>query len=350
MAFQAKGMTSTASCSSTKRRRKSHDSSTPVDQVPADMLWSISNRLDIIDIIQAKVVCSSWNSLGEELVPRTPWLMLPSKEELERGYDVDDNAYSGFLKLGESQLRAYIIQKAILAGEPDCNNKKYGVILLCDNAKIAYHESKESCWTEVPNARHPPCQDIICHENHLFALVNYTQVACRLALAENLPGHEPPAKSIEKGMLAFCVLGDDKCIKPSCNGFKSTTTMMSSSIKGQFDVISYGVNQYLLEARVSSCQTMEMEAPWPQKICHPIESLFRLPMLHSGDIRVGTTPFPLQATIFQNAERTRFTFLVIIGYKQRNLAILIAAYTTLMIDQLSGHSTNLVSEVISRQF
>ncbi|KAK6254666.1 hypothetical protein SCA6_015971 [Theobroma cacao] len=104
MAFQAKGMTSTASCSSTKRRRKSHDSSTPVDQVPADMLWSISNRLDIIDIIQAKVVCSSWNSLGEELVPRTPWLMLPSKEELERGYDVDDNAYSGFLKLGESQV------------------------------------------------------------------------------------------------------------------------------------------------------------------------------------------------------------------------------------------------------
>ncbi|XP_021290797.1 uncharacterized protein LOC110421522 [Herrania umbratica] len=216
-----------------RRRRKSLDSSTPVDQVPADMLWSIFNRLDVIDIIRAKLVCSSWNSLGEDLVPRTPWLMLPSKEEVEGRYDADNNAYSGFLKLGESQvcspkkipkefrqvkirlpslyatlglqrverkadgvsdiayfddsedyfrlitcqhkkqhLREYFIQKAILTGEPNCNNKKCGVILLCNHEKIGYHESEDRCWTEGPDARHPPYQDIIRHENHLLALGN----------------------------------------------------------------------------------------------------------------------------------------------------------------------------------
>ncbi|KAK6254656.1 hypothetical protein SCA6_015961 [Theobroma cacao] len=263
MAFQANRMVSIVDCSSTKtrRRRKSHDSSTPVDQVPADMLWSIFSRLDVIDIIRAKLVCSSWNSLGEELVPRTPWLMLPSKEEVEGRYDADNNAYSGLLKLGESQvcspkkipkefresccvgssngwlifleekampflfhplrrvkirlpslyamlglqrmerkadgvydisyfedsedyfrlitcqhkkqhLREYFMQKAILTGEPDCNNKKYGVILSCNHEKIVYHESEDSCWTELPDARHPSYQDIICHENHLLALGN----------------------------------------------------------------------------------------------------------------------------------------------------------------------------------
>ncbi|KAK6265538.1 hypothetical protein QUC31_016375 [Theobroma cacao] len=189
------------------------------------MLWSIFNRLDVIDIIRAKLVCSSWNSLGEELVPRTPWLMLPSKEEVEGRYDADNNAYSGLLKLGESQvcspkkipkefresccigssngwlifleekampflfhpfrrvkirlpslyamlglqrmerkadgvydisyfedsedyfrlitcqhkkqhLREYFMQKAILTGEPDCNNKKYGGFM----RKIRYIE------------------------------------------------------------------------------------------------------------------------------------------------------------------------------------------------------------------
>ncbi|EOY06226.1 F-box family protein with a domain of Uncharacterized protein function, putative [Theobroma cacao] len=190
-------------------------------------------KLDIIDIIRAKVVCSSWNSLGEELVPRTPWLMLPSKE-VEGGYDVDNNAYSGFLKLGESQvcslkkmpkefresccigplngwlifleekavpflfhpfrqvkiptsfiicsarlitcqykkqyLREYFIRKAILTGEPYCNNKKYDVNKLRNDEKIAYHDNEDRCWTEAPDARHPPYQDIICHENHLLAL------------------------------------------------------------------------------------------------------------------------------------------------------------------------------------
>ncbi|KAK6278747.1 hypothetical protein POUND7_019014, partial [Theobroma cacao] len=104
--------------------------------------------LDIIDIIRAKVVCSSWNSLGEELVPRTPWLMLPSKE-VEGGYDVDNNAYSGFLKLGESQ---------------------YDVNKLRNDEKIAYHDNEDRYWTEAPDARHPPYQDIICHENQLLAL------------------------------------------------------------------------------------------------------------------------------------------------------------------------------------
>ncbi|KAK6265551.1 hypothetical protein QUC31_016388, partial [Theobroma cacao] len=127
--------------------------------------------LDIIDIIRAKVVCSSWNSLGEELVPRTPWLMLPSKE-VEGGYDVDNNAYSGFLKLGESQqyLREYFIRKAILTGEPYCNNKKYDVNKLRNDEKIAYHDNEDRYWTEAPDARHPPYQDIICHENQLLAL------------------------------------------------------------------------------------------------------------------------------------------------------------------------------------
>ncbi|KAK6254667.1 hypothetical protein SCA6_015972, partial [Theobroma cacao] len=168
--------------------------------------------LDIIDIIRAKVVCSSWNSLGEELVPRTPWLMLPSKE-VEGGYDVDNNAYSGFLKLGESQvcslkkmpkefresccigpLNGWLIfleEKAvpflfhpfkqvkiptsfiICSARFTKNGKKGGwndVNKLRNDEKIAYHDNEDRYWTEAPDARHPPYQDIICHENQLLAL------------------------------------------------------------------------------------------------------------------------------------------------------------------------------------
>ncbi|XWS08715.1 hypothetical protein CRYUN_Cryun40dG0024900 [Craigia yunnanensis] len=225
-----------------------HDSSSSslVDQVPTDILRSIFNRLTFIDLVQAKAVCSSWNSLGEEFVSRMLWLMLPSKEEVEGGdgTDVNNNGYGGFFNLGETQvyslkeipkefresccigssngwlifleekavpfplnpfrqvkiqlpsvdhllgllkimegeyelgycvfkkqqMRDCYIRKAVLTGEPDCNNKNYGLILLCKEGKeIAYHESGDSYWT-VLDVSHPPYQDIICHENYLYAL------------------------------------------------------------------------------------------------------------------------------------------------------------------------------------
>ncbi|KAK6254669.1 hypothetical protein SCA6_015974 [Theobroma cacao] len=247
-------MASNVDCSSTKKRRKNPDDISVFDIVPDEILRSIFERLDLINIIRAKAVCSSWNLLGEEFVSKTPWLMLPSREEVERGDGTEANlrAYGGFLKLGESEvcsmkkipkelresccigssngwliffeekavpflfhpfrqvkialpslygllglrrmertaegdfeverfnyskvrygkqeLRYYFIRKAILAGEPDCNNKKYRVILLFKDGKIAYHKSGGSCWTEVLDTRHVPYQDIICYQNHLFAL------------------------------------------------------------------------------------------------------------------------------------------------------------------------------------
>ncbi|XP_022748806.1 putative F-box protein At4g22180 [Durio zibethinus] len=257
MAVQAKRKANTIDCLSTKRRRTVLDSSTSslVDQVPSDVLRSmIFNRLTFIDLVQAKAVCSSWNLLGEEFVSRMPWLMLPSKEEVEEedGLDVNNNGYSGLLNLGESQvyslktipkefresccigsshgwlvfleekavpflfnpfrqvkiqlpsvdhllgllkmernmdgeyelqyfngyedarlkqqLRECYIRKAILTGEPDCNNKNYGLILLCKRGKeIAYYESGGNYWT-VLDVSHPPYQDIIFHENHLYAM------------------------------------------------------------------------------------------------------------------------------------------------------------------------------------
>ncbi|EOY06216.1 Uncharacterized protein TCM_021018 [Theobroma cacao] len=105
MTFQVKAKASTFHCSSTKGTREKLDSSTLFDQVPADILRSIFTRLYIIDIVRAKAVCSSRNSLGEEILSRTPWLMLPSREEeVGGGYDVDNNVYSGFLIPGESRV------------------------------------------------------------------------------------------------------------------------------------------------------------------------------------------------------------------------------------------------------
>ncbi|XP_022761172.1 probable F-box protein At4g22165 [Durio zibethinus] len=228
-----------------------------VDQVPTDILRFVFKRLSFIDLVQAKAVCSSWNLLVEEFVSRMPWLMLPSKEEVEGGdgTDVNNNGYSGFLNPGENQVyslktiskefresccigssngwlvfleekavpflfnpfkqikiqlpsvdlllgllkmernmegqyeldyfkhsrfgfsfcnkqqvRQCFIQKAILTGEPDCNNKNYGLILLCNEGEeIAYHESGDSYWTML-DVSHPPYQDIISHKNYLYAL------------------------------------------------------------------------------------------------------------------------------------------------------------------------------------
>ncbi|XVF28512.1 hypothetical protein REPUB_Repub15cG0035900 [Reevesia pubescens] len=66
----------------------------------------ILNRLSFNDLVQAKAVCSSWNLLGQEFVSKKPWLMLPSKEEVEGGdgADVNNNCYNGFFNLGESQV------------------------------------------------------------------------------------------------------------------------------------------------------------------------------------------------------------------------------------------------------
>ncbi|KAK9037626.1 hypothetical protein V6N11_022530 [Hibiscus sabdariffa] len=60
--------------------------------------------------------------------------------------------------------------KAILTKKPENNNGNYGLVLLCNNSEeIAYHASGSNYWT-VLEASHPPYQDIICHENHLYAL------------------------------------------------------------------------------------------------------------------------------------------------------------------------------------
>ncbi|XVF38547.1 hypothetical protein REPUB_Repub20aG0111200 [Reevesia pubescens] len=237
-----------------KRRRKT----SLVDQVPTDITRFIFKRLSFNDLVQVKAVCSSWNLLGEEFVSRMPWLILPSKEQVEGGDDinVNNNAYNGFLNLGENQVynlktipkelresccigssngwlvflqekaipflfnpfkqvkvqlpsvdrllglstmernmdgeyeleyfnkdsrfgfkfcgkqqvRECFIQKAILTGQPDCNNRNYGLILLYNNGEdIAYHQSGDNYWT-VLDVSHPPYQDIICHENYLYAL------------------------------------------------------------------------------------------------------------------------------------------------------------------------------------
>ncbi|KAE8736442.1 putative Adenine nucleotide alpha hydrolases-like superfamily protein [Hibiscus syriacus] len=248
-----------------KRRRTLDSSPLPssvFDQVPTDVLRSIIKKLSFIDVVQAKAVCSSWNLVGEELVSRMPWLMLPSKEEVEEGDDADarNNGYNGFLNLGENrvynlkttpkefresccigsshgwlvfleqkaipflfnpfrqvkiqlppvdrllglkrmerkmngeyeldyfedykkscrfwfkwcgkqEVRARFIQKAILTGKPDSNNGNYGLVLLCNSGEeIAYYESAgDNSWTVI-DVSHAPYQDIICHENNLFAL------------------------------------------------------------------------------------------------------------------------------------------------------------------------------------
>ncbi|XVF66390.1 hypothetical protein PTKIN_Ptkin10aG0032100 [Pterospermum kingtungense] len=257
MAVQNKRKCNSNVSSSTKRRR--------IAQVPTDILRSmIFNKLTYIDLVQAKAVCSSWNLLGQELVSRMPWLMLPSKKDVEEGdgTDVNNNGYNGLLSLGENrvyslknipnefrescsvgssngwlvfleekavpflfnplkqvkaqlppvgrllgllkmercldggyevedyngyqgyrpkqQIRECYIRKAILTTEPDCNNnKKYGLILLCNKGKdIAYYESGDNYWSLL-NVSHPPYQDIIFHEDHLYALSedhNYIEV------------------------------------------------------------------------------------------------------------------------------------------------------------------------------
>ncbi|KAK8521274.1 hypothetical protein V6N13_077395 [Hibiscus sabdariffa] len=231
-----------------------------VDQLPIEVLRSIFNKLSFPDFVQAKAVCSSWNLLGEEFVSKMPWLMLPSKKEVEEGdgIDVKNNGYNGFLNLGENrvyslkttpmefresccigssqgwlvflgqravpfllnpfrrikihvppvdrilglkkmernmdgdyevdyfndcrssgflfmcgkqEVRERFIQKAILTGEPDSNNENYGLILLCNYGKeiVYYASGGDNSWT-ILDGSHPTYQDIICHENNLYAL------------------------------------------------------------------------------------------------------------------------------------------------------------------------------------
>ncbi|GMI99599.1 F-Box/DUF295 Brassiceae-specific 33 [Hibiscus trionum] len=247
-----------------KRRRRRLDSSPSIPSIvellPPEILRSIFNKLDFIDLVQAKSVCSSWNSVGQDLVSRIPWLMLPSKLEVEDGFtpSAENNGYNDFLNLCENRVynmkttpdefresccigsshgwlvfleqkavpflsnpfrqvkiqfpsvdrllglkkmernmnggyeldyfkdnknsrflfrcgkhgvRENFIQKAILTGAPESNNGNYGLILLCNNSEeIAYCESgAHNSWT-VLDISHPPYQDIICHENNLYAL------------------------------------------------------------------------------------------------------------------------------------------------------------------------------------
>ncbi|MBA0806414.1 hypothetical protein Gohar_005868 [Gossypium harknessii] len=76
------------------------------DQVPTEIFWSIFNKLSFIDLIQAKAVCSSWNLAAEEFVSKMPWLMLPSKKEVEEGDGafVNNNGYNGFFNLCENRV------------------------------------------------------------------------------------------------------------------------------------------------------------------------------------------------------------------------------------------------------
>lgn len=85
------------------RKRKSY---TAIAEVPSDVFRSIFNRLTFIDLVQAKGVCSSWNLLGQEFVSEMPWLLLPSKEEVEKGdgnYS-NNNGYNRLLNVGENRV------------------------------------------------------------------------------------------------------------------------------------------------------------------------------------------------------------------------------------------------------
>ncbi|KAE8698335.1 putative Adenine nucleotide alpha hydrolases-like superfamily protein [Hibiscus syriacus] len=95
----------TVQATMTKRRKESPLTSR-VDEVPAHILRSIFNRLSFNDLVQAKSVCCSWNLLGDELTSKMPWLMLPSKKQVEEddGINVNNNGYHGFLNLMENRL------------------------------------------------------------------------------------------------------------------------------------------------------------------------------------------------------------------------------------------------------
>ncbi|GMI95888.1 hypothetical protein HRI_003258100 [Hibiscus trionum] len=88
-----------------KKRRKQSPLKSRIDELPSDIMKSIFNRLSFNDLVQAKFVSSSWNILGEELLSKMPWLMLPSKKQVEEGdeTDVDNNGYHGFLSLSLSE-------------------------------------------------------------------------------------------------------------------------------------------------------------------------------------------------------------------------------------------------------
>ncbi|GMI95887.1 SKP1/ASK-Interacting protein 23, F-box/DUF295 Ancestral 11 [Hibiscus trionum] len=89
-----------------KRRRKQSPLKSRIDELPYDIMKSIFNRLSFNDLVQVKSVSSSWNILGEELLSKMPWLMLPSKKQVEEGdgTDVDNNGYHGFLSLSENRV------------------------------------------------------------------------------------------------------------------------------------------------------------------------------------------------------------------------------------------------------
>ncbi|KAK8480378.1 hypothetical protein V6N11_074078 [Hibiscus sabdariffa] len=93
-----------------RRSRKIRKTESPlksrIDEFPTALLRSIFNRLNFNELVQARSVCCSWNLLGEELVSNIPWLMLPSKKQVEEGDGnyVDNNGYHGFWNMRENRL------------------------------------------------------------------------------------------------------------------------------------------------------------------------------------------------------------------------------------------------------
>ncbi|KAE8717701.1 hypothetical protein F3Y22_tig00110044pilonHSYRG00441 [Hibiscus syriacus] len=207
----------TVQATMTKRRKESPLTSR-VDELPAHILRSIFHRINFNDLVQAKSVCRSWNLLGDELTSKMPWLMLPSKKQVEEGdgINVNNNGYHGFLNLMENHLYSlkttpkefsecccigsshgwlvFLQEKAVpflfnpfkqvkielpsvdrLLGLEKMkailnDNGNCGLVLLCNNGEeIAYNAIGSDYWT-VLDVLHPPYQDIICHRNRLYAL------------------------------------------------------------------------------------------------------------------------------------------------------------------------------------
>ncbi|KAE8664018.1 hypothetical protein F3Y22_tig00112857pilonHSYRG00148 [Hibiscus syriacus] len=77
----------------------------------------------------------------------------------------------------KQEVRVRFIQKAILTGKPDSNNGNHGLVLLYNDGEgIAYYgRAGDNFWT-VLDISHAPYDDIICHENNLFALGDYNSI------------------------------------------------------------------------------------------------------------------------------------------------------------------------------
>ncbi|KAE8698325.1 putative Adenine nucleotide alpha hydrolases-like superfamily protein [Hibiscus syriacus] len=157
------------------KRRKESPSTSRVDELPAHILRSIFNRLRFNDLVQAKSVCCSWNLLGDELTSKMPWLMLPSKKQVEEddGIKVNNNGYHGFLNLKENRL--YSLKTAPKEfSECCCIGSSHGwLVFLQEKAVPFLFNPFKQLRIELPSVDRQlglEKMDIICHRNHLYAL------------------------------------------------------------------------------------------------------------------------------------------------------------------------------------